>query len=216
MKLFLSDKDRSLLDKRIAEAEKQTGAQIVLASVIRSDSYAEIPWKAFAVGASVAGLLMIILDLYVLGWQTNMLILFSIAAVLASGALLALLTVVFPGIARLFLASQRKETETMQYAQSLFLSRELFSTKDRRGILLLVSQFERQVVILPDKGLRELLGTGVLDGLIGKMIQALRRKELRDAMETGLDGIRSALSSADMKLQGTDELSNEIIEEDGV
>lgn len=52
MKKNLSDTDRTLLDKRIAETEKQTRTQIVLASVLRSDSYAEIPWKAFASGAS--------------------------------------------------------------------------------------------------------------------------------------------------------------------
>ena len=51
MKQILSDSDRTLLDKHIAETEKQTGAQIVLASIMRSDSYAEIPWKAFAFGA---------------------------------------------------------------------------------------------------------------------------------------------------------------------
>lgn len=215
MRLKLSETDRSLLDKRIAETEKQTGAQIVLASVIRSDSYAEIPWKAFAVGASMASLVAIILDLFVLGWFWDV-ELFSVVVVLGFGAICALMTVIFPGIARLFLSTQRKETETKQYADALFLSRELFATENRSGVLLLVSQFERQVLILPDKGVRDLLSTEVLDDLISNMKVQLRRNELRQAMETGLEGLQAALGSPVSGWTDENELSDEIIEEEGV
>lgn len=216
MKQILTDNDRSLLDQYIAETEKQTRAQIVLASVMRSDSYAEIPWKAFALGASIASLITMYMVLFVLGWLTETLILFSVAVILATGAIFALLSVLFPGFATLFLAPQRKESETMQYAESLFLSRELFSTEDRRGILLLVSQFERQVVILPDKGVRNLLSDEVLKDVISNMTLHLRRNELRQAMETGLEGIHTALSSPVLGWNDSNELSDEIIEEEGI
>jgi putative membrane protein len=216
MKQILTDKDRSLLDRRIAETERQTGAQIVLASVQRSDTYAEIPWKAFALGASITSLLMLFLDLYVLGWLTETLILISLASIPGAGAIFALLTVLFPRFARLFLSPQRKETETMQYAESLFLSNELFSTGGRRGILLLVSLFERQVHILPDTGVRELLSQEVLKLVISNMTVDLKRNELRKAMETGLDGIHVALASPVPGGDGRNELSNDIIEEEGI
>jgi putative membrane protein len=216
MKQILTEADRTLLNKRIVETEKLTRAQIVLASVLRSDSYAEIPWKAFAFGASIASLVTIVLDLFVLGWLTETLILFSLAIILAAGAIFALLSVLFPGFAALFLSPQRKETETMQYAESLFLSNELFSTEDRRGILLLVSQFERQVVILPDTGVRNLLSNEVLKDIISNMTLHLRRNELRQAMETGLDGIHAALASPATGWTGKNELSDEIIEEEGI
>lgn len=216
MKQILTDADRALLDKRIAETEIQTSAQVVLASVIRSDSYVEIPWKAFAFGASIASLVMLFLDLFILGWLTETLIIFSVAAILAVGALFALLTVLFPPFARLFLSPQRRESETMQYAESLFLANELFSTEDRRGILLLVSQFERQVVILPDSGVRDLLSKEVLEDVISIMTRHLRRYELREAMERGLDGIQTALGSSAPGGSDKNELSNEIIEEEGI
>ena len=216
MKKNLSDDERALLDNRIAETEKRTGAQVVVASIVRSDSYAEIPWKAFAFGASIASLVSIFLVLFVLGWLTTILMLFSIALVIASGAVFALLSVSLPGFARLFLSSARKETETMQYAESLFLSNELFVTEGRRGILVLVSQFERQVVILPDIGVRDRLGAEVLDEIISMMTRHLRQNELRQAMEIGLNGIRSALGPVKSDRPDRNELDNEIIEEDGV
>ena len=215
MKQILSDADRALLDKRIAEVEKQTGAQIVLASIVRSDSYVEIPWKAFAMGASLAGLAMMVLNLFVLGWICSMTILLSLAALLASGGLAALLSLLVPGLARLLLSPQRRETEARQYAQSLFLSRELYATKDRRGILLMLSQFERQVVILPDSGISKQLSEDVLKEIIAIMSRHLRQKELREAMESGLDGIRAAIGSSEKTQAGSNELSDEIIEEEG-
>ena len=108
------------------------------------------------------------------GLVTETLILFPVAIILATGTIFVFLTILFQGFARLFLSDSRRETEMMQYAESLFLSRELFATEDRRGILLLVSQFERKVVILPDKGVRDRLSIEVMNNIISKMKQYLR------------------------------------------
>jgi len=216
MKNILSGFDRVLFDKRIAEVELQTKAQIVLAIVQRCDNYSEIPWKAFAIGASTAGLILFIADLVMMSWIMDTMIFLSVIAILASGTLLAILTLIFPGFARLFLPKSRMETETRQYAESLFLSRELFTTEDRKGILLLVSQFERQVVILPDTGVRKWLSADVMKKIISKMTPHLRQNDVKNAMETGLDELVLALSPPVANGPGKNELSNEIIEEDGV
>src|SRR5659263_102566 len=216
MKNILSGFDRVLFDKRIAEVELQTKAQIVLAIVQRCDNYSEIPWKAFAIGASTAGLILFIADLVMMSWIMDTMIFLSVIAILASGTLLAILTLIFPGFARLFLPKSRMETETRQYAESLFLSRELFTTEDRKGILLLVSQFERQVVILPDTGVRNLLSADVMKKIISKMTPHLRHHEVKYAMETGLNELVEVLSPPMANGPGKNELSNEIIEEDGV
>jgi putative membrane protein len=216
MNQVISDNDRILLDKRIAEAEKQTKAQIVLATVKRSDSYLEIPWKAFAFGSSFAGLIVFLQDILNPGWITDRVILLSLALILITGALFAFMTLFFPVFARLFLSASHKETETRQYAESLFLSRELFGTEGRRGILLLISEFERQVVILPDKGVRDALSPDVMNMIILKMTQYLRQNDAGKAMETGLDELIAALCHPISTASDKNELSNEIIEEEGV
>ena len=216
MKQILSAFDRDLLDKRIAEAEIQTNAQIVVATVKRCDNYAEIPWKAFAISASVAGLAVVTTGLAMNDWIADTGLLLSVTAVLATGTFLALLTVIFKGFARLFLPKSRREAETRQYAESLFLSRELFTTEDRKGILLLVSQFERQVVILPDTGVRKWLSADVMGKIISEMTPLLSHNEVKNAMMTGLDELVTALSPPVPEGPDKNELSNEIIEEDGV
>ena len=213
MKHFLTLSDRALLDKRIREVEAETGAQVVLATTKRCDSYAEIPWKAFSLGASLRALMVLVSFFAVPVWVTDYAIIFAVTSILTGGIIFALLTVLFPGFARLFLSSHRKETETLQYAEALFLSHELFSTKKRKGILLLVSQFERQVVILPDVGVRDKLSPGAMNEIISKMVKKLKTNELGSALEVGLDEIQASLSLPEEMKTGTDELPNEIIEE---
>jgi putative membrane protein len=216
---ILSDHDRGRLDRLIAEAEKRTKTQIVLAVIKRSDSYAELPWKAFALGASIAGLSVFLPGPPFADWSQRITALAAAAAILAGGAVFALLTVFARRFARIFLSSHRAGTEVRQYAESLFLSRELFSTGGRTGILLLVSLFERRVVLLPDRGLSNRLTGDAMRDIIAAMTPLLRRNEVHRALETGLERLTRILeTSAQGRPEGTgkNELSDEIIEEKGV
>jgi len=216
MKPVLSENDRSQLEKRIAEAERLTKTQIVLATVKRSDSYVEIPWKAFALGTSVTGLLVFSLDLSLVARINDGAVLISIVTTLAIAAFVVLLTILFPGFARLFLSDNRAETETHQYAQSLFLSRELFSTARRTGVLLLISQFERKVVILPDKGLSKHVSKDDLKSIIELMKRPLAQSDFRRAMEIALDEFIRIIEPLSSDEQTDNELSNEIIIDKGL
>ncbi len=214
---ILSDHECNRLDELIADAEKRTKAQIVLAVIKRSDDYPELPWKAFALGASVAGLFIAILDFLSYSWVSYTTVLVAVVVILSTGAAFALLTIVVPGFARIFLSAHRAEVEVKQYAESLFLNRELFATRKRIGILLLVSLFERQVVFLPDKGLSNRLTTDAMQDIIACMKQPLMHNEINRALENGLGQLSKAL---ELLTQGTEnienELSDQIIEEKGV
>lgn len=213
---ILSETDHTQLDQKIVEAENRTKTQIVMAVVERSDIYAELPWKAFALGASMACLLMFALNLLLPGWITNTVIFVSIGIILAAGGVLALFAVFAPGFARFFLSANRAEVEVREYAKSLFLTKEVFATGGRTGLLLLVSLFERQVVILPDKGLSKRLSADAMQNIIAQMSRPLAQKEVRRAMETGLEGFIRVLEPTASAGSVKDELSNEIIEEKGV
>lgn len=216
MKPFLSENDKIQLDKRIAEAEKITKTQIVLATVNRSDSYAEIPWKAFAFGTSITGLLVFLSDVLLLRLNHDTTVLLSIVITLAAGVLIALLTLCFPGFARLFLSGNRIDLETHQYAESLFLSRELFSTTNRRGILLLISRFERGVVILADKGLSKHFTDDEVKNIILLMKGQLIRNQFKMAMDIALDEFIRVIEPLSSDEPFKDELSNKILEEEGL
>lgn len=216
MKPVLSENDKDLLEKTIARAEEQTRSQIVLATVIRSDSYAEIPWKAFALGISVAGLLALSGNLLFPGWIQGMAVLIAVVAMLATGAAMALLTILLPVFAQIFLNDSRAETETRQYAESLFLSRQLFLTKHRTGILLLISLFEKKVVIIPDKGICDHVSNVDIQRIITLMKAPLGRNEFRLSMEIAVDELTRIIEPLTADDTTGDELSNRIIEERGL
>ncbi len=203
------------MDRRIAEAEKRTGAQIVVAVIHRSDSYSELPWKAFALGVSVAGLLVFIFDLLWPGWNSQTTVLISVATILAAGIISALLSLYIPEFARLFLVAHRAEAEVRQYAESLFLSHELFATRRRTGILLLVSLFERQVILLPDTGLNKRLSRKAMQKIIGQMTPFLASGQVTGAVEQGLLKLVGILAVKTPGKSRKNELREEIIEEKG-
>lgn len=215
MKQIVSDQERSHLDGRVAETEKRTGTQIVLSVIQRSDAYAELPWKAFALGASAAGLILLLLYWWLYDWYPALPALIMVAGILGCGALLALLSVLFPRFAKCFLTGYRAEAEVQQYAKSLFLDRELFATRKRTGILLLVSLFERRIVILSDKGLDGHVHEEDRRTMIAAMTPFLKRKQISQAFDAGLDSLSSILTNTS-KEAADNELSDEIIEEEGL
>lgn len=216
MKPYLTENDRSDLEKRIAEAEKTTHTQIVLATVKRSDSYNEIPWKAFAVASSVAALIVLSAGLLEPAWVKAGVISVSVLSIPGAAVIALVITVLFPPFARLFLSDERAEEEVKQYAESMFLRRELFSTSGRNGMLVLVSMFERKVIIFPDKGISESLKKEDLEDIISQMKNPLRRGELRSALEIALAEIIRLVNPIQPGNDEKNELPDEIIEDKGV
>ena len=58
----LSTSERKAIDVATAEIEARTGVQVVTAIVGKADHYAELPWIAFAFGASIAALGAVVAD----------------------------------------------------------------------------------------------------------------------------------------------------------
>jgi putative membrane protein len=148
-------------------------------------------------------------------WTPDAAVLLAVAATLAAGAACALLCVLLPGFARIFLDRHRAEAETLQYAQSLFVSRNLASTQGRTGVLLLVGLFERRVVVLPDAGIAARLDAGAIAGIAAVMTSAMRASGVAGALEAGLRQLEELLSDTNRaSATGIDELPNRLIEED--
>jgi len=214
-KRSLNDKDRSQLNAYVAETEKRTGTQIVLSVIERCDVYPELPWKAFALGVALASLVLLAMDILRPDWVSVATILLAVVIILSAGAVCALLCIFVPGFARFFLDEERSEVEVRQYAESLFLSRELFATKERTGVLLLVGLFERQVVVLPDTGLDGRLNLTDLQEIIDQMTHMLASGQIAEALGKGLICLEKVLSDTKLLKSEENELPDEIIEEEG-
>lgn len=212
--VFLDANAEAAVRQRAAAVEKATGVEVVAAVIARADSYPEIPWKAFALGASIAAAAAVAAALLEPGWESAEAVVKTVVAVLAAGGVIALATVWVAPLARLFLSRARRQTEVLQYAQAMFLEAELGQTRRRDGVLLLVSLFEREVVLLPDRGIREKLGPAGLDPVVSAVTARLAEGSLETALLDGLARLEAALAAHDFRAQpgDTNEISDSVIQ----
>jgi putative membrane protein len=216
--MFLNQPDADAIDALVARVEARTGAQVVTAIVAKADAYTELPWTAFALGASIAALALVVADLLNPQWASSIAALLHAVTILGAGAVCALLAVFVEPFARLFLRSDRSEVEVRQYAESLFLRRELFATSRRTAVLVLVSLFERRIEILADAGYRDRVTEEQWRVVPSRMTPLLKAGRLREALEQGLRGLEEALLGCGFSAAGAvpDELPNRPIEEEGI
>jgi putative membrane protein len=198
---FLDGAAEAVVKQRVAALERATGVEAVAAVITRADSYPEIPWKAFALGASLASLAAVAAALFEPGWEAFEAVAETAVAALAAGAAAALGTVWVAPLARLFLPRARRQTEALQYAQAMFLEAELHRTPRRDGILLLVSLFEHEVVVLADRGVSDKLGPAGLDPVVAAVTAGLKRGQLQEALLDGLSRLEQTLAARGFRAQ---------------
>ena len=69
--MILTTKEAEAIDAQIGRLESRTGVQVVTAVVGKSDTYVELPWKAFALGAAFAGFAVVVADMRWPQWITS-------------------------------------------------------------------------------------------------------------------------------------------------
>lgn len=199
---------------RVAALEARTGAQVVTAVVGKSDACPEVPWRAFAFGAAAAALVTAVGSLFADQWQSGDSALYHAVVILGSGAVLALLTLWIAPLARVFTDRLRRDFEVTQFAQSLFFARALDHTRGRIGILLLVSLFERKVVLLADDGFEGHIHAGEWQVLADRITLLLPRRSVSFALRAGLEGMEALLLERGFHAAGMaqNELPNPVLQ----
>jgi len=213
---FLDQGESAALEQAIAGLEAKTGVQLVTAVIGKADSYVELPWKAFALGTAFAALALVVADALSPRWTGADSALIFAVAILGAGAVSALLAVAAPAYARLFLRATRRDLEVRHYAQAFFLRRELFATRGRNGILLLVALFERKVEILPDVGLHARFDRTDWRTVIDAMTPLLRERRCFGALQQGVVRLQALLLAKGMSAaSGGNELADRPVQETG-
>ncbi|HEY5931090.1 MAG TPA: hypothetical protein VIU02_12335 [Burkholderiales bacterium] len=212
----LSEQDKERLAARIAVLEAKTGAQLVTALVARSDSYPEAPWKAFALGAAAAAMLAAAFSPLGRDWEPAQSAIHDAVLTLGGGVILALLTMFLAPLARLFTDRSRRRVEVGQHARSMFFDRGLDRTRGRVGILLLLSVFERQVVLLADDGFEGKIGDTDWQELTQRVTLLLRHYGALGALHAALDGLEALLLARGFRGDGSaNELPDAVVVQGG-
>jgi putative membrane protein len=160
---FLSDTERREIETCVREVEKTTSGEIVPMVVSESYHYPIAP----LLGALVLGLLTAAVVTGLLTWQKAWgglapYHLWVFPAVFSVGFLLFHpLIRAIPGFKRLFISAADITEEVEEAAVTAFYRRGLQATRDRTGILLFISVFERRAFVLADEGIHAKVAEGV-------------------------------------------------------
>jgi putative membrane protein len=100
-------------------------------------------------------------------------------------------------------------------ARGEFFERGLFATRDRTGVLILLSQRERQVVILGDAGIHARVQTSGWQAHVDHITAQIRRGRAADGVCEVIARLAASLESGvPRQADDTNELPNQVREED--
>ncbi len=212
----LTAEDKSRVEKLVENVEASTGVQVLAVVSGKSDAYPEIPWKAFSLGVALATLALTLLEA-ARPSRIGTSALASAIVVLGTGLMLVLATIFLRPAARVFLGDARAEAETRQFALSYFFERGLSRTRSRSAVLVLVSQFERRVAIVADKGITARVSPADLEKISADMNAILARESACDALTEGLGVLKELLRARGFTTppEAGDEIPEEFLETEG-
>ena len=216
----LTEKERQQINTIVARFEADTGIQAVAAVTSKADAYPEIPWKAYAMGSGLGAAVAALNPLVISGWSHAGVIAFDAMLILSTGAALALLAAFVPSVARLFLDRHRAQGEAEQYAQSVFLERELFCTRSRRAVLVVLCGFERIAIVVTDIGLAQYAPQAALRAIGAEAKSVIARgrgEDLVAAFDSVFDRVKALLAQGGLEATPLEanEIADDVITERG-
>lgn len=227
MALF-TDEEKKAVELAIAEAESRTAGELVVATVKRSSVYGferllgAVSWgfaSAFVLSWSLPDLESAIPGTAAWGASTGIGVTETLLAHLAITICLWLV-LGWPPLLRRLVPRWRTETVARERAIRMFAECGVYRTRDRTGLLIMLSEFERQVVILGDEGIDEQVGLEGWEGHVGHIVEGIGSGragaavvevlgEMADLLEATVPQRRFGFTSEG----DVNELSDEVIEE---
>jgi putative membrane protein len=185
----LTDSDLHRIKAAVAKAEEKISGEIVPVIVERSGEYTIANYKASIIGAALTFVTMVVLDRYILEEATNTLFYdpaFLLVVVVLGGVIGAALPHFFEGVKRMLVSRSYQDLMTRQCAENAFLEEEVFNTRQRTGIMIFVSFFEHEVIVMADQGINKVVDQKQWDAIVEEIIKSIRNGNIVEALETGI------------------------------
>jgi len=181
-----SAEDLRQVEAAVERAEAATSGELVTYIAGASDAYPLAAWKGAALGA-VAGALVATGIFTTLSLWGDWIEAWLSMPALFGGAVGYLLGRFVEPIRRALIDVEILAEHVQRRATEAFLDEEVFQTRDRTGILLFVSVFERRVVVLADSGIRQRVPQAAWDGLVEDLVVAIRSGEAAAGLVAAVD-----------------------------
>ncbi|HMB01498.1 MAG TPA: hypothetical protein VKS21_10980 [Spirochaetota bacterium] len=200
-------KEIKQIEDAVAAAELKTSGEIVPMVVGASRSYLFV-YLIFAIAGFAAACIYLFVTPPAWGEDLS---LNHIILTQLSGIVLFLLLSLFPFIRRLLLPRKWLKAIVNRAALSNFVAGGLLETRDRTGILIYISRFERCAVILADKGIDQATPDNYWQDQINIILKGIKKRKAAAALTRAITDIGNKLAeNFPPRADDTDELSNKV------
>jgi len=174
--------DLDRIKAAVKQAEEKISGEIVPVFVERSDAYVIANYIGALIMAALVFIVIVILDRYA---PTELAVydpIFIFVFVSAGGLLGGILASVFSPFKRLLLGQALLDAATRRRAENAFLEEEVFNTRHRTGIMIFISFFEREVIVMADRGISKVVDQKEWDTLVRNIINNVRKDKVADGI----------------------------------
>jgi putative membrane protein len=178
----------------VRNAEAKISGEIVPVFVEKSGHYSIAVYRAFLALAGLAFLAIIIFDRYIpsLAIYDPLMIFLMVILVGLIGSLAAHYIDPFK---RLMMSQTHLDQATRKRAENAFLEEEVFATRHRTGIMIFVSFFEREVIVMADRGISKVVEQKEWDKMVRSITENIRLGKVTEGIEAAI------LRSGDLLLE---------------
>lgn len=197
-----------------------TSGEIVPLVVQRSGNYDSLQPRATLLGALLGGVLGLIglvlqlpsADSYDAITLNLEFLLSAVAPVLIGGFGLGLLSTKSSALLRLILPPEAIDDALRARAQRAFLEHELFNTRDRTGILIMVSLDEHRVTVLADSGINQKVENSTWDECVDLVLTGIKAGQFGEGMANAIRRCGDIVTDAGFTIKDDDinELSDSL------
>jgi putative membrane protein len=184
-----SDNDLQRIQAAVRNAEDKISGEIVPVIVERSGTYAIANYKGALIGASLSFIAMVVLDRFIVDEATHTLFYDPVFLFLVT-VLGAIIGGVIPSysdpIKRFLVGKRYQDIATRQSAENAFLEEEVFNTRQRTGIMIFVSFFEHEVIVMADKGISKVVDQAQWDKIVQDIVHNIKGGNIVEALENGI------------------------------
>jgi putative membrane protein len=189
LKQKFSEEDLQRIKTAVKEAENRISGEIVPVIVEKSGTYVLANYKGSLIMATFTFMLMVVLDRYVIVDSSSTFYydpVFIFFMVVLGGVLGAAIPIFSEAVKRLLLSQKLMDECTRQRAEAAFLEEEVFNTRHRTGIMIFISFFEHEVIVMADRGISKIVDQKEWDKIVSDLVKHIREGKITDGIEAGI------------------------------
>jgi putative membrane protein len=209
LRQVFSEDDLAAIRAAAVEAERASAGEVVPYIVGRCHDYPEAGWAGAALGAVAAAVLAAAVELWVAPWSPTGVLWIALPP-LVGAALGFLAGGHVPALTRRLVSPRALAHHARRRAEMAFIEEEVFDTQDRGGVLVLLSLFEQQAVLLADTGARRLAEPAEWAEVVAELGQGARAGRPAQAMVEAVRRCASILERLPARPEDRNELGDEV------